>query len=70
MYAKIRAVYSAVDACCEKLQKYKAEGVLDGYNEKLLDCLINPEPKPNSHNDALYIPIELHKPANVIYVAT
>ena len=38
-------------------QKYKAEGVLDGYNEKLLDCLINPEPKPNSHNDALYIPI-------------
>lgn len=57
MYAKIRAVYSAVDACCEKLQKYKAEGVLDGYNEKLLDCLINPEPKPNSHNDALYIPI-------------
>ncbi|CAE7801495.1 unnamed protein product [Symbiodinium sp. CCMP2592] len=43
MYAKIRAVYSAVDACCEKLQKHKAEGVLDGYNEKTILPTMKPQ---------------------------
>ncbi|CAE7295378.1 unnamed protein product [Symbiodinium sp. KB8] len=36
MYAKIRAVYSDVDACCEKMQALKAEGVLDGYTDQLI----------------------------------
>ena len=36
MFGKIRDIYGRVDACCEVLQKFKAEGVLDGYSEQLL----------------------------------
>ena len=36
MYEKIRGVYGQVDECCEALQKYKAEGVLNGFTDKLL----------------------------------
>ncbi|CAE7244059.1 unnamed protein product [Symbiodinium sp. CCMP2592] len=59
MYAKIRAVYSAVDACCEKLQKHKAEGVLDGYNEKT----ILPTMKPQAAGKAQ--PKVIHSPATL-----
>ena len=45
MYAKIRTMHGLVDCCCENLQKFKAEGVLDGYSDTLLDCLINTQPR-------------------------
>ncbi|CAE7816444.1 unnamed protein product, partial [Symbiodinium microadriaticum] len=42
MYEKIRGVYGQVDECCEALQKYKAEGVLNGYTDKM-ECNIDVE---------------------------
>ena len=41
MYDKIRALYTQLDACCEKLQQFKAEGVLDGYSDQLLGLHVN-----------------------------
>lgn len=41
MYAKIRSVYASVDACSETLEKYKADGMVDGFSEELLGSILS-----------------------------
>ncbi|CAE6968118.1 unnamed protein product, partial [Symbiodinium sp. CCMP2456] len=40
MYNKIRSVYAAVDGCSEKLEKFKADGMVDGFSEELLGSIL------------------------------
>ncbi|CAE7802398.1 unnamed protein product [Symbiodinium sp. CCMP2592] len=52
MYNKIRSVYAAVDSCSEALEKYKADGLVDGFTEQYRFGFIGAKGDADWHFDA------------------
>ncbi|CAE7833609.1 unnamed protein product [Symbiodinium sp. CCMP2592] len=52
MYNKIRSVYAAVDSCSEALEKYKADGLVDGFTEQYRFGFIGAKGDAEWHFDA------------------